>query len=369
MRLNKIIWIGMILAAAALTALAFLPGKPDMDGTGLAERLTDREFWDLSTGFSEPGGSFHSDNFVSNEGAFQLVIPDLIRRARQDGLYIGVGPEQNFTYIAALHPRMAFIVDIRRGNLQEHLLYKALFELSSDRAEFLSRLFSRARPGGLDRTSSVDTLFAAYEKVPPTEALYRENLQAVIDRLTKTHDFPLSAQDLEGIDYIYKTAFFNDGPGLNYRLNYSSRRTGRLMLPTYAELMTLDDGNGVQRSFLAMDENFGFIKDLESRNMIVPVVGDFSGAKALRAVGKYARDHNMIVSAFYLSNVEQYLQPYSEWDAFCANVASMPLDETSTFIRSIRGGSRSRTAGGFSPRFTSSLGQIIEETQACAATR
>ena len=69
-------------------------------------------------------------------------------------MYLGVGPEQNFTYITAVRPRMAFILDIRRGNLQEHLLYKALFELSADRAEFLSRLFSRPRAAGLTTDST-----------------------------------------------------------------------------------------------------------------------------------------------------------------------------------------------------------------------
>ena len=72
-------------------------------------------------------------------------------------MYLGVGPEQNFTYIVALRPKLAFIVDIRRGNMNEHLLYKAFIELSADRADFLSRLFARPRPAGSadkTRTSS-----------------------------------------------------------------------------------------------------------------------------------------------------------------------------------------------------------------------
>ena len=64
------------------------------------------------------------------------------------GVYIGVGPEQNFTYIARLRPSTAFIIDIRRENRSLHLLYKALFEISRDRADFVSRLFSPARPAG-----------------------------------------------------------------------------------------------------------------------------------------------------------------------------------------------------------------------------
>ncbi len=39
------------------------------------------------------------------------------------------------------------------------------------------------------------------------------------------------------------------------------------------------------------------------------------------------------MSAFYLSNVEQYLRQDNKWTAFCRNSASLPLDETSVFIR------------------------------------
>ncbi len=116
----------------------------------LPDKLSDRDYWSLVTEFSEPDGEFRSDNLLSNEIFLQAVIPDLIRVAKPSRVYLGVGPEQNFTYIAALKPKMAFIVDVRRGNLQLHLMYKALFELSSDRADFIFRLFSRKRPEGLE---------------------------------------------------------------------------------------------------------------------------------------------------------------------------------------------------------------------------
>ena len=120
----------------------------------LPARLTDQEFWSLIDDMSEPSGTFRSDNLLSNEGRFQYVIPELVEAARPGGVYMGVGPEQNFTYIAATRPAIAFIVDIRRANLDLHLMYKALFELSADRADFVSRLFSRKRPLGLRPTST-----------------------------------------------------------------------------------------------------------------------------------------------------------------------------------------------------------------------
>src|SRR5204863_7258048 len=131
----------------------------------LPTELNDRAFWQMVVDFSEPDGIFRSDNFVSNERTYQDVIPELKRRALPNGVYLGVGPDQNFTYITALRPRMAFIIDIRRQNLIHHLLFKAMVEMSDDRADFLSRLFSRPRPVGLDKSSTPRALFDAYADV------------------------------------------------------------------------------------------------------------------------------------------------------------------------------------------------------------
>src|SRR2546428_8582081 len=108
----------------------------------LPDKLSDDAFWKMINDFSEEGGYFRFENFLSNELGFQTVIPALKEIANPGGVYLGVGPEQNFTYISALQPKIAFIIDIRRQNMIEHLMYKALFELSSDRADFLSRLYA-----------------------------------------------------------------------------------------------------------------------------------------------------------------------------------------------------------------------------------
>ena len=126
------------------------------------------------------------------------MIPELKATLPTGGVYLGVGPEQNFTYIVALRPKLAFIVDIRRGNLLEQLLYKAFVEMSSTRAEFLSRLFARKRPADLPANAPVDVLFAAFAAAAPSEELFKENLQAAKDRLVKDHKFALSDDDLKG---------------------------------------------------------------------------------------------------------------------------------------------------------------------------
>ena len=117
---------------------------------GFAGSVERAEFWKLIDEFSEPNGNFRSDNLLSNEIWFQTIIPELVTLVKPGAVYLGVGPEQNFSYIAALKPRVVFIVDIRRGNLHTQLMYKALFELARDRADFVSMLFARKRPEGLE---------------------------------------------------------------------------------------------------------------------------------------------------------------------------------------------------------------------------
>jgi hypothetical protein len=109
--------------------------------------------------------------------------------------------------------------------------------------------------------------------------------------------------------------------------------------------MTAADAHGVPRGFLSSEDAFAFVKDLESRNLIVPVVGNFAGPKAIRAVGAYLKLKGDIVSAFYLSNVEEYMRRDGSWPAFCENVSTLPLDDTSTFIRSTQRPPRAQSDG------------------------
>jgi hypothetical protein len=351
----------------AILSASYLSVQPPAVAGALPEQLTDKGFWALSAELSEPDGYFRSDNLVSNEIWMQHVIPDLVKRSTPGRVYLGVGPEQNFTYIAALKPAMVFIVDIRRGNLHLHLMYKALFELSADRADFVGRLFARKRPDGLTAQSTASQIFSAYSEVPASEAIYAENLQAIKDHLVKTRGLPISEGDLAGIEYVAH-AFYSHGLTITYS---SSGRGPWRSMPNYMDLMLSTDEEGNNRSYLANEANFLVLKNLHAKNLLVPVVGDFGGGKALRAVGKYVRDAGSTVGAFYLSNVEQYLGQRNLWDSFCANVATMPLDGQSTFIRSVQAGRGGYFSGGntfgrgFSPRLINRLDGMQEDTANC----
>jgi hypothetical protein len=326
---------GVLISVGVLSAAPALP-----------ERLTDAEFWALSAKLSEPPGSFRSENLVSNETMFQWPIPDLKKTVTPGAVYMGVAPDQNFTYMLAVKPRIAFIVDIRRGNLLEHLLYKALFEMSPTRAEFLSRLFSMPKLKAVSDASTPRELFDAAYMESADQKLFDANTKAVLELLTKKHGFALSVDDESQLTWIYG-CFFKYGPDLTYQacesggpafgggMRGGGRGFGGMMFRSFADLQTQTDAKDVNHAYLATEANYRWIRDFEARNLIVPVMGDFMGPKAIRSVGAWVREHGAVVGTFYTSNVEQYLFQTSTWNQFYDNIASLPLDDGSTRIRSV----------------------------------
>ena len=235
------------------------------------------------------------------------MIPDLLAAVPRGRAYVGVGPEQNFTYIAALQPQVAFIVDVRRQNLVLHLMYKGLMELSSDRATFVSRLLSRPVPAELAADAPVTELFARFAQSPPDTLLFWTTLDTLRKHLMETRGFPLAGQDKESLFYVF-ASFAEGGANLLYSFGQmGGQRFGRWM-PTLAEL----------------------------RNLIIPVVGDFGGDKALRAVAYWLRAHDAILGAFSSSNVEQYL--FMQGGAapnFYASLGTFPHDRATRFVRGV----------------------------------
>jgi hypothetical protein len=301
----------------------------------LPDSLSDKEFWEFFASMSEDGGSFPSENFVSNEQTYQYVIPTLQRSLSKNGVYLGVGPEQNFTYIANVKPRMAVIFDIRRQNAMAHLMYKALFELSPTRAEFVAKLFSRPLPSAVGRSANANELFSAALNAKMSDSAFDANRAAIFDDLVGKHGFVLSTTDSQSIKHVY-ASFFEAGPDINYGFRFGGNGAFRPMYSTYAQIQTLTNVDGVNMAFLANEENYQYLRALHKKNLIIPVVGDFAGPKAIRSVGEYLKKRNATVTAFYLSNVEQYLfRGLDEASRFYKNVSTLPIDSTSTFIRSI----------------------------------
>jgi hypothetical protein len=313
------------LMLVVATALVVLPMRTRAET--LPNTIDDKEFWRLITDLSESGGRFQQQ-FMSNEDSFQFAIPGLKANTQKNAVYLGVGSEQNFTYIAAIQPKVSFIVDIRHDNMIEHLIYKAIFELAPDRADFVSRLFSRKRPSALETNAPAKALFDAFQPIEPDSSLYEQNVRAVTDRLVEVHKFPLTEADKADVARILN-AFRTAGP-------YSLKGTGDITNPTYAQLMAMTDPAGTNQSYLASEQNFRIVQKLESQNAVIPLTGDFAGEKTLIRIGQYLKDHDAAVDIFYVSNVERYLfDDFAHGRQFYTNLARLPLKPSSTFIRSV----------------------------------
>jgi hypothetical protein len=309
------------------------------------ESLSAAEFSRLSREMSEEGGFFRSDNITSNETAYLTVVDKLRQLGAVGGAYVGVGPEQNFTYIAKIRPRIAFIVDIRRQAILQHLMYKAVFHLAPDRAQFLALLLSRPLPKekGPTPKSELAEILDYFSQALADEKAYAANLAAIRRTIQEDFQYPLSESDQKGLEYVYST-FRDEGLQISYRSGSNNPGGGfgggggfRGGFPVLKDLIAQTDLNGKLGNFLASNEDYEFVRGLHRKNLIIPVVGNFGGTKALAAVGDYLRKNGFTVTAFYTSNVEQYLFDNDVFTAFAGNVRKLPLGDKSLFIRSASG--------------------------------
>ncbi len=283
---------------------------------------------------SEPGGYFDSDNLVSNETSYLHVLPALGSLGIRGGAYLGVGPEQNFSYIAEIKPEIAILVDIRRDNMLLHLLFKAMFEVSRNRMEFLCLLYGRPAPDVLTRwnEASLEDILTYLDIAPRDSAGYARSHAELMDRVARL-GVALSDTDRASLQRFHDE--FHDR-GLD--LTFTSRgRPSRPGYPSERELYLATDLDGHKGSYLVNEERFRTVRDLERRDRIIPAVGDISGPIAMKAIAGYLRELNLPVSAFYVSNVEMYLFRGGSFPQFAENVKRLPSNGSSVMIRSYFG--------------------------------
>ena len=150
----------------------------------------------------------------------------------------------------------------------------------------------------------------------------------------RRYGIPLTPADLETIGHIHQ-AFFDAGLELRFT---SLGRAPRPYYPTLKGLLLEHDLTGKQLTYLANEDDFQFVKSLEDRNLVIPVVGNLAGDHALREIGRVMSERGEKVSALYVSNVEFYLMREGSFDAFAASVRTLPHDSRSVIIRSYFGG-------------------------------
>jgi hypothetical protein len=320
---------GIGLTLALVIAASTLPLSHEQPRAATDVQVSVEQFGRYIETWSEPEGYFDSDNFISNETSYLHVIDDLHNRVTPGGIYVGVGPDQNLSYIVHTRPMLAIITDIRRQNMLEHLWFKALFSLASNRVEYLALLVSRETPQ-VKSGASLQDILDAVRRSHTDEKLFLRNLAAVKKVLTETYRLKLSSDDLAKIEYVYRT-FWDE----NLELRFSSIGRGNaLNYPTFEEMVLETDRHGKEQSYLSSEELFQWLKKFESENRLIPIVGDFAGSHALRTVGAFLKANGLHVTAFYTSNVEFYLFDRPTWARYVANVKSLPISDDSIFIRS-----------------------------------
>ena len=318
-------------ARTLLTLPAVLPDR------AARERATssDTAFADLIERLSETPGYFDSDNIITNEGSYLDVAPQLAKLGVRGGAYLGVGPDQNFSYVAMVRPSIAFMIDIRRDNLLEHLLFKAVFELSQDRMDYLCLLLGKPVPRDAPawRRKPVADILAYLARTPSDSQLVGRTGRLISERIAR-FGVPLDARDASMIDR-YRAEFVADGLETRYS---SLGRNNRFDYPSFGQLIAETDRTGRQASYLASDDAFQLVRSMEVSNRIIPVTGNVAGDRAMAAIARYIATHGFKVSAFYLSNVEQYLLTRDGgFAAYERNVDALPRDAQSVIIRSYFG--------------------------------
>jgi hypothetical protein len=348
-------------AAIAVVVVAALLGYW---GARAASQSAASSFATLVEQLSEPNGQFDTDNLISNEQSYLHVVPALEQAGVAGGVYIGVGPDQNFSYIARLRPAEAFIVDIRRDNLLLHLLFKAIFAVSRNRVEYLALLTGRPAPDRVEtwRDASIEKIVGYFDEAKPLAAAQAaedvERLHAAI----RKSGVPVSARDLATIDRFHGS-FVQEGLSLQFR---STGRPAREYYPTYRDLLLETDRKGRKLCYLASEDDFQFVRALEGRDGVIPVVGDLSGPHAVAAIGQLMTQRGERLSAFYVSNVENYLFRDGAYARYVDNLKRLPRSDRSLIIRSIFGGySLPDSAPGYYS--TSTVQPVNELLASCAA--
>lgn len=305
------------------------------------QTATPRSFAAIVEQLSEPGGDFGGDNLVSNEQSYLHVMPALTEAGVKGGAYLGVGPDQNFSYIAQIKPEIAYIVDIRRDNLLLLLLFKALFAEAPTRVGYLCLLTGRPMPEQIAawQEASIDKIVAYIDGAQALPDSDQKLIRSRLERTITNFGVPLTTADLETIA-TSRNQFVAAGLSLVFQARGQPLRS---YYPTLRTLLQETDRAGHQLSFLASEPGYQFVRSLQERDLIVPVVGDVSGSQAMRAIAADMKARGLPLSAFYISNVEYYLFQNGSFARYAENLQRFPRDEHSTVIRSVfpSGGSRS----------------------------
>jgi hypothetical protein len=223
-----------------------------------------------------------------------------------------------------------------------HLLFKALFARSTTRVEYLSLLTGRGPPsdGQRWRRSTIRQIAAYVDAQKVVTNSSTDSLRRQLRKALTGFGVPLSAADLDTVDRFHG-AFIDEGLDLRF---HSFGRPPRPHYPTFRDLLLAVDSTGRTWNYLASEDDFQFLKSLQARDAVIPVVGNVGGTHSMRAISEAIAARGERVTAFYVSNVETYLNRGDDHARFLENVERLPHDGRSVVIRSIFGGGGASTS-------------------------
>lgn len=277
---------------------------------------------------------FRSDNLISNEESYLHVAEHLQDLVPEGRAYVGVGPEQTFTYVALTRPAIAFVVDIRRGNLLQHLLFKAMFALAPHRGCFMRLWLGKPCDPGADFSpdANLQQVLDHAEAVPPSDATCDQIHDRLVSHVVDEFGVDLTDADRRWLRGAHHE-FCDKGLDLSYELHVKTRPR----FPSFGDVLTATTLDGKHLSFLGSRQAYRYVQRMQEADRIVPVVGDLSGSHALAGVAAYLKEAKLPLGLLYCSNVEEYLlydKSGRRWKGWVENVASLPSDERSILLRS-----------------------------------
>lgn len=201
------------------------------------------------------------------------------------GAYVGIGSDQNFSYIAEARARWAWVMDYDPRVVKHHRRLRALI-LAADTPDQFVALFSPDK-----ERQAADIISAAYPDDPDLKQL-RWGYVATRDEL-----------------FAY----------------FTKQRQAR------------GQGKGAEFGWLRTEQAYRYIRTLYQQGRLRAVAGDLLREGAMQSIAQAARDLGVPVRIYYTSNAP------TAWgaqitDAYRANVLALPFDEQSLVLRTTDGG-------------------------------
>lgn len=256
-----------------------------------------------STERSVPPANYASDCFVTSEAGYNDV---LVKRrpaaGTTTGAYLGVGPCQNLSYAGALRPRLVLVVDARMDNLLEHLIFKVLMERAATPLAYLGLLFGREPAVAGPLPPGPGPLLAAFDAAPVAPAAHAGTVRWIKKELAGRWD--IGSAYHARIDHLC-------GEFFRRQLDITSVAAALLAnlnpVPSLRDVIRARSSYGVNLHVLTDAERYGYVRELQLADRIIPMLGNVVSADTIAQVNEVLREAGERLSHVYLSNLEEFL--------------------------------------------------------------